>query len=54
MSAEIDMDGGTVTAESLGVTYRVKPDGVIDGDGPHREQVERIAGEYGERATGPT
>jgi hypothetical protein len=45
VSAEIDTDGETVTAEKLGVTYRVKPEGVIEGDGPHREQIERIAGE---------
>jgi hypothetical protein len=45
VSAEIDTDRETVTAEKLGVTYRVKPDGVIDGDGPHREQIERIVAE---------
>ena len=45
VSAEIDTDEETVTAEKLGITYRVKPDGVIDGDGPHREQIERIAEE---------
>src|SRR5699024_3523754 len=43
VSAEIDTDGETVTAEKLGVTYHVKPEGVIDGDGPHREQIEQIA-----------
>lgn len=45
VSAEINTDGETVTAEKLGVTYHVKPEGVIDGDGPHREQIERIAAE---------
>jgi hypothetical protein len=45
VSAKIDTDGETVSAEKLGVTYRVKPKGVIDGDGPHREQIEQIASE---------
>ena len=45
VSAEIDTDGETVAAEKLGVTYRVKPEGIVEGDGPHREQIERIAGE---------
>jgi hypothetical protein len=43
LSAEIEADGQTITAEKLGVTYRVQPGEVIDGDGPHRDKIEEIA-----------
>jgi hypothetical protein len=43
LSAEIEADGQTVAAEKLGVTYRVQPGEVIDGDGPHRDKIEEIA-----------
>jgi hypothetical protein len=45
LSAEIEADGQTVAAEKLGVTYRVQPGEVIDGDGPHRDKIEEIAAE---------
>jgi hypothetical protein len=45
LTAEIEADGQTVAAEKLGVTYRVQPGEVLDGDGPHREKVEEIAAE---------
>ena len=45
MTAEIEADRQTITTEKLGVTYRVKPGEVIDGDGPHREQIEQIVAE---------
>lgn len=45
MSAEIESDGHTITAEKLGVTYRVQPEKVLDGDGPHRDKIEQIVAE---------
>jgi hypothetical protein len=45
LATEIEGDGQTVTAEKLGVTYRVQPGEVIDGDGPHRDKIEEIADE---------
>jgi hypothetical protein len=45
MTAEIEADGQTITTEKLGVTYRVKPGEVIDGDGPHRDKIEEIVTE---------
>lgn len=45
MTAEIEPDGYTVAAEKLGVTYHVKPGEVLDGDGPHRDEIEQIVAE---------
>ncbi|HET7325497.1 MAG TPA: hypothetical protein VFJ06_14310 [Halococcus sp.] len=45
MTAEIEANGQTITTEKLGVIYRVKPGEVIDGDGPHRDQIEQIVAE---------
>jgi hypothetical protein len=45
LAAEIEANGQTVAAEKLGVTYRVQPGEVLDGDGPHREKIEEIAAE---------
>lgn len=45
MTAEIEANGRTITTEKLGVTYRVKPGEIIDGDGPHRDKIEEIVAE---------
>jgi hypothetical protein len=45
MTAEIEADRQTITTEKLGVTYRVQPGEVLDGDGPHRDQIEQIVAE---------
>lgn len=45
LTVEIETDGQTVAAEKLGVTYRVQPGEVLDGDGPHREKIEQIVAE---------
>jgi hypothetical protein len=45
LAAEIEANGQTVAAEKLGVTYRVQPGEVLDGDGPHREKIEQIVAE---------
>ena len=45
MTAEIEADGHTVTTEKLGVTYRIRSGKVLDGDGPHRDQIEQIIAE---------
>ena len=45
MNAEIEADGYTIAAEKLGVTYRVQPEKVLDGDGPHRDKIEQIVTE---------
>ncbi len=43
LAAEIEPDGHTVVTEKLGVTYRLTPGELLEGDGPHRDQIEEIA-----------
>lgn len=38
-------DGETLVFTKLGVTYHIHPGGSIEGDGPHRDQVEKIVAE---------
>lgn len=45
LTVEIEADGQTITAEKLGVAYRVRPGEVIDGNGPHRDKIEQIVAE---------
>ncbi|HET7323524.1 MAG TPA: hypothetical protein VFJ06_04260 [Halococcus sp.] len=42
MTTELESDGRTIRATKLGNTYRVRPDRVLDGDGPLRNRLEKI------------
>lgn len=42
MTTELESDGRTIRATKLGDTYRVCPNGVLDGDGPLRSRLEEI------------
>ena len=42
MTTELESDGRTIRATKLGDTYRLRPDGVLDGDGPLRNRLEEI------------
>lgn len=42
LTVDIDADGTALIIEKLGQEYRISPDGTIEGDGPHREQLEQF------------
>jgi hypothetical protein len=47
-TVESEFDGSTPTlrVEKLGSTYRITPDGVVEGDGPHADRLGEVATEY--------
>lgn len=42
LTVDIDAQGKTLLVNKLGVTYRIHPDGTVEGDGLHRKQLEQL------------
>ena len=58
MTVEVEADGETVTAEKLDQSYRIRPDGTVEGNGVLKDGIENIVADldpaYTTKAETPT